>query len=712
MTDITVSAALNVDPFRWCRNGGTTIRRDVTVSALSITTWDVYDASLRRLQSGGLGPCITVDGGASLTLRGAFDMYSDVPVVSAIDLQEYLALFAVNPGGALHLISTSITMGPGSDLTALQSDLQRYGINSARNIKQLVVESWKGNWTSSTNNATFAVELRSVYFNINAAVVVTSGEDLQQTLQSQNNRFLSIDADISLGTWQQTLFVSWPVSLTTAQPRIVDTSFKQSIITTLHGGAIRLKGDFTFTNCVVQSSRFYEEGLLLFVFLSTGATITDPHQVDGAMTIQGATVYGQHQSPLWSPELGSLYPLCVGDFLLNHTRPTPNDIQVRQAYFQAEDFYMCTANTSVTSESYRLLQNVTLRIGTYVRKGKRSQLLIILLPVLAGIVLLAAAVAGIIWLVNKRRDNKRVLLGLGANVQNTAKEVLGDVHLEETIGWGSYGRVYRAIWEGREVAVKVGYPVRVTEDQDPLQEAKITENLHHNNIVQTLRYTQRLVSRDSDQKHEEVVHIEPWYVMQYCDRGTLQMAIQANTFGHSHKYKLVWALRCLLDISNALAYLHGMGVMHGDLTCSNAMLVSDEQDPRGFHVKVADFGQAQVFSKWPGPQKNVQSYGTVTHQPPEVLMNGVLTPSADVWAFGMIMWELFTGTAPYSEYRPAQMIYIITVAKHLPALPTHCPQDYQDLMLSCWQRQKQRPDFAQVQLSVSAMLRKLSTNKT
>jgi serine/threonine protein kinase len=268
------------------------------------------------------------------------------------------------------------------------------------------------------------------------------------------------------------------------------------------------------------------------------------------------------------------------------------------------------------------------------------------------------------------------------------------------------------VWEGKEVAIKVGYPVRVTEDLDPLQEAKITESLHHHNIVQTLKYTHRTVSKDNDSKHDEVVHVEPWYVMQYCDKGTLQVAIQANVFGHSHKYKLSWALQCLKDISQALMYLHGMGVMHGDLTCSNVMLMSDSHDSRGFHLKIADFGQAQVFSKWPGPQKNVDTYGTVTHQPPELLMNGVLTPQADVWAFGMIMWELFTGIPPYADYRPAQMIYIITVAKHLPPIPTHCPKDYHDLMLNCWKRQPQRPDFAKVHTAVTDMLRKLSAGKT
>ena len=65
----------------------------------------------------------------------------------------------------------------------------------------------------------------------------------------------------------------------------------------------------------------------------------------------------------------------------------------------------------------------------------------------------------------------------------------------------------------------------------------------------------------------------------------------------------------------------------------------DRQGKRSVSMQVADFG----LSRQAGDSVDTDTYGTVTHMPPELLMEGKLTKSADVYAFGVLLWEMYTG---------------------------------------------------------------------
>ena len=62
-------------------------------------------------------------------------------------------------------------------------------------------------------------------------------------------------------------------------------------------------------------------------------------------------------------------------------------------------------------------------------------------------------------------------------------------------------------------------------------------------------------------------------------------------------------------------------------------------------MQVADFG----LSRQAGDSVDTDTYGTVTHMPPELLMEGKLTKSADVYAFGVLLWEMYTGEVMLSS---------------------------------------------------------------
>ena len=695
--DINVTAPLILDPFLFCHTPATLVNSNVVITPGAASYWDLYSVTADRLATLNFTSCIDLTQKSTLTVQNGFDFYSDAEVSNSDDLfRQYFHIFSPDNTSSVTLQSVNILVNPLSNLTSLATQLALQGATlSTSQDAVTVIDMSNSSWY-----------LKDVHVMLLQNTLLTDGASLQAALEAPANHYLTLTQDLSIDQWSNsTIVVSTFVVITTNGNHVLDTALKQAAITTVRGGAIHVTGNIQFTRCIVLSNRFSEEALLQFVFLNSGPNIVDATEIGGIFTLEKSTVWGDHTSALWSPTFGSAYPLCAQDFHLKY-RTTSAAIYVSVAYFLSSEFFECTANTSYTSESFRYITAVVLAYGQGPAgtSGHHAVTLAvaIVLPVVLLSVVACVAVAAVVFCC--RRGRHRVELGLGGTMQDIAKETLGDVRLHECLGWGSYGRVYRATWDGREVAIKVGHPVRVTEEQDPLQEAKLTENLQHNNIVQTIRYTHRNIQA----KHNthEVVLIEPWFVMEFCNMGSLAHAITRNVFNHKKTPKMPLLLQTLKDVAAAMAYLHGVGILHGDLTCSNIMLTQDDTDVRGFHTKVVDFGQAQAFSRWSKVSMDVETHGTVTHQPPELLINGTLSPAADVWAFGMVLFQLYTGDPPFKQFTDAQMVYVITTIKHLPTIPAHCPSDLRDLMKNCWLPLEQRPKFPDILQRVTDLVRK------
>lgn len=69
-----------------------------------------------------------------------------------------------------------------------------------------------------------------------------------------------------------------------------------------------------------------------------------------------------------------------------------------------------------------------------------------------------------------------------------------------------------------------------------------------------------------------------------------------------------------------MAYLHGLDILHGDLSGSNILLACNSDDERGFTAKVADFGLARMLGE--GEVVQTRAIGTITHMPPELMLEG------------------------------------------------------------------------------------------
>lgn len=283
------------------------------------------------------------------------------------------------------------------------------------------------------------------------------------------------------------------------------------------------------------------------------------------------------------------------------------------------------------------------------------------------------------------------------------------LELGPLLGKGSYGRVYRGYYNHMPVAVKVidTDKVRRNEAGEPL-EAIMTGNNKHPFILQTIGWT---VTSELD------IPLTPgsggnegsqtWLLLEYCDKSCLQDAMSRGIFREGggrlvdppNMSAICWTVH---EISRAMAALHSNGVVHSDLKAGNVLLKTAE-NTRGFVAKVADFGMARQM----GIEERIRTnqYGTVTHCSPELLLESTVSKASDIWAFGVIMWELFYGVRAWAGLTHPQVMHAVGVARtpltfdsaRPLALPAH--DTYFQLAEACMAPEpSQRPSFEDIQM--------------
>ncbi|KAG2452936.1 hypothetical protein HYH02_002274 [Chlamydomonas schloesseri] len=199
---------------------------------------------------------------------------------------------------------------------------------------------------------------------------------------------------------------------------------------------------------------------------------------------------------------------------------------------------------------------------------------------------------------------------------------------------------------------------------------------------------------------------EVWIIMEFCDRGSLQDALDrgalklrkpSGEMGETHLPMMV-ATAC--EVASALQYLHDRGIVHGDLTAWNVMLCTAadpaaDRSGRNFTAKVADFGLSRnldVRSKI-----KTRTYGTISHMPPECLISGIISKATDVFAFGVLLWQMYTGLRPWAGMNHGQIIYNVGMKNVQLLFPPGTPPAIADLSSSCTRTDPNtRPSFGEI----------------
>jgi len=171
------------------------------------------------------------------------------------------------------------------------------------------------------------------------------------------------------------------------------------------------------------------------------------------------------------------------------------------------------------------------------------------------------------------------------------------------------------------------------------------------------------------------------------------------------------------DVACGLQHIHSQNIIHGDLKALNVLLCSSTRkvlfgDPTLPKViaKVSDFGMSARLKPEETHVSNVHS-GTVTHMAPEVLLAGKLSKAADVYAFGILLFEMFSAKRAFEGMSMQQVIQEVGNKGARPRFPPEVPVRVVELACRCWGPAAGRPAFGEVvdslqEVSMSTMLQR------
>ncbi|KAJ8044424.1 Mitogen-activated protein kinase kinase kinase 10 [Holothuria leucospilota] len=132
------------------------------------------------------------------------------------------------------------------------------------------------------------------------------------------------------------------------------------------------------------------------------------------------------------------------------------------------------------------------------------------------------------------------------------------------------------------------------------------------------------------------------------------------------------------------------------LELNNRVLIDelvDNNDYNGKVLKITDFGLArEVYHT-----TRMSAAGTYAWMAPEVIKSSVFSKRADIWSYGVVLWELLTGEVPYRGINSLAVAYGVAVNKYTLPIPTTCPGEFADILTACWNCDPhQRPTFSDI----------------
>ncbi|OUC49840.1 ankyrin repeat protein [Trichinella nativa] len=252
----------------------------------------------------------------------------------------------------------------------------------------------------------------------------------------------------------------------------------------------------------------------------------------------------------------------------------------------------------------------------------------------------------------------RNLLGNQYHIQ------MSDIDLQESVGSGSFGKVYKCVLNNRTVAVKRYRSWSVGSKSDVkmfCREVSIMSRLNHPNILQfigaCLDDPSNLLRMDR-------------YLTPYMKKNEFKFSI-------------------CFDVASAMNYLHKRSypIIHRDLNPHNILL-------KGNRALVADFGESRFVDS--RDIDMTRQPGNLRWMAPEIfLQSGSYTTKADVFSYALCVWEIYTGDIPFVHLKPATAAAEMAYRNNRPLLSDAIPVKIQSLINKAWHSNVQyRPEFS------------------
>lgn len=255
-----------------------------------------------------------------------------------------------------------------------------------------------------------------------------------------------------------------------------------------------------------------------------------------------------------------------------------------------------------------------------------------------------------------------------------------DIQFEAAVGRGTFGVVFKAVWKGKDVAIKT-----IESDNERnafLVELRQLSRVNHPNIVKLYGSCDNPVC----------------LVMEYAECGSLYNLLHSAEpqAPYTAAHAMSWCLQC----AQGVAYLHAMkpkALIHRDLKPPNLLLVA-----RGTVLKICDFGTACDIQTYMTNNK-----GSAAWMAPEVFEGSNYSEKCDVFSWGIILWEVITRKKPFDEIGGSAFCIMWAVHRGTrPPLIKDLPEPIESLMTRCWDKEPSlRPSMEEVMNTMSDLMK-------
>nr|CAD2190304.1 unnamed protein product [Meloidogyne enterolobii] len=307
--------------------------------------------------------------------------------------------------------------------------------------------------------------------------------------------------------------------------------------------------------------------------------------------------------------------------------------------------------------------------------------------------------------------------------------------LDKIIGHGAFGEVFEGwllMGEGdssfiddnsskdnkyneKITAVKVAIkslPLESARDfgDDFETEARLLSQFKHQNIVTFFG-----VSFEQQPKLSFNKHLSSLIVLEFLEGGDLKNFLRENRPRQQDHVSNSEALDSTmlrtgdllgfsLDIARGCQHLEETRFVHRDIAARNCLLTSKVGNRI---VKIADFGMARDIYRNDYYRKGGKAFLPVRWMPPEAFLDGLFTSKTDVWAYGVLLWEIFSlGYIPYPGRDNLEVMRLVVAGDRLDP-PIGIQDEIYELMLRCWNTEsEQRPKFADLVCKFENLLKK------
>lgn len=259
---------------------------------------------------------------------------------------------------------------------------------------------------------------------------------------------------------------------------------------------------------------------------------------------------------------------------------------------------------------------------------------------------------------------------------------LNDYQNVKKVGEGGFGSVHLYHNDYQDVAVKF---MSASDEYATLifeRETEILGTLSHPCIVKLHGFS--LPSPENDNRFA--------IVMDYVPGGTLHQAIidHPTWLDNTAKFIIIYGM------VHALAYIHSQNIMRRSLT-DRDVLIDDNHYPR-----ICDFGSSRFCTD--ENTLTMEPPVAIRYSPPEIVLGETYTNKVDVYAFGVLLFEIITREEPFKGMRPMELMKYILSEKR-PSIPDTVSAFMKALIEKCWhQEPEHRPTFADILKLIQATL--------